>query len=257
MARRYYSERLIDEKRVELIGDEARHLTQVMRGRVGQIVVLFDGSGAEFDAKIQHVARAKVEFTIVGRREVDRESHAQLTLGVALPKGDRQRWLVEKAVELGVRRLIPLRSNRGVAQPAPSVINRLQRAVIAATKQCGRTRLMEVGASQEAAVFFATASQTTTCWIAHPGGQSLAALLDDLPRRPPPYSMAVGPEGGWTDDEVQAAVDSNWRRVDLGPRILRVETAALTLAALATVHHAADHDALDRGSRQNGWPSSR
>ena len=80
-------------------------------------MTLFDGTGWEFEAEVRRTGRAEVELAILSRQEVDREAATALTLGVALPKGDRQKWLVEKATELGVARLVPLTTERAVAQP--------------------------------------------------------------------------------------------------------------------------------------------
>ena len=98
--------------------DEAHHLLHVMRAKAGTRVTLFDGSGWEFEAVVERAGRSEVELAIAGRQEIDREAQIAVTLGVALPKGERQKWLVEKVVELGVARLVPLETARGVAQPA-------------------------------------------------------------------------------------------------------------------------------------------
>jgi len=160
-----------------------------------------------------------------------------LTLAVALPKGDRQKWLVEKATELGVTRLIPLVTERGVAQPTEAALERLRRSVIEASKQCGRNRLMEIGAPCAASECFAQASAEAIHIVADPTGESLVA--QSWSRRAgttaTPMIAAVGPEGGFTPEEVAAAQVAGWRLVSLGSRVLRVETAAIALAAWAAL----------------------
>ncbi len=146
MSDRYFVESPITSDRAVLSGAEAHHLLHVMRADPGTQVTLFDGSGWEFQSEVRRAGRAEVELAILARQEVDREAACHLTLGVALPKGDRQKWLVEKATELGVARLVPLETERSVAQPSESTLQRLRRAVIEASKQCGRNRLMEVAA---------------------------------------------------------------------------------------------------------------
>jgi 16S rRNA (uracil1498-N3)-methyltransferase len=212
--------------RVLLSGDEARHLAGVMRAREGDAVTLFDGSGCEFAARIVKLGKQAVDLEIVARHEISRELDRPLTLGVALPKGDRQKWLVEKATELGVTRLVPLVTERGVAQPVEAALERLRRSVIEASKQCGRNRLLEIGAPQSLAEFAATAPANALRLIAHPGGAESASLA-----KGEEMWAAVGPEGGFTDDEVAAAEQTLWQRVSLGRAILRVETAAMALAA--------------------------
>ena len=140
MARRCYSETPIDGDQATLDGSEAHHLLHVLRAAPGMSVTLFDGSGCEFDAEVTACKRSTVELAITERREVDRELPQPLVLGVALPKGDRQRWIIEKSVELGVTRLVPLITERSEKQGG----DKLGRYVIEASKQCGRNRLMEI-----------------------------------------------------------------------------------------------------------------
>ena len=231
MSERYHVETPISADRVVLAGGEAHHLIHVMRARPGSRVVLFDGSGAEFPARVERTGRTNVELAVLAREEIDRELPLDVTLGVALPKGDRQRWLVEKATELGVRRLVPLRSARSVAQPRQQVLNRLRRGVIEASKQCGRNRLMEIAEPRAWAQFVADTRQWSYCVLAHPDGSGERA---ELPRVDPSEKvlLAVGPEGGLTDEEVSSAVAAGWQVIDLGPRVLRTETAAIALAAM-------------------------
>ncbi len=117
MSDRYFTDEPITGGSVVLAGAEAHHLIHVMRAAPGHRVTLFNGSGDEFPAVVERVGRAEVELTVLARESVNRELPFELTLGVALPKGERQRWLVEKAVELGVTRIVPLRTCRAVAQP--------------------------------------------------------------------------------------------------------------------------------------------
>jgi 16S rRNA (uracil1498-N3)-methyltransferase len=227
MADRYFTDEPISPGRVTLAGPEAHHLIHVMRAAPGTRVVLFDGHGAEFPAVVQQVGRSQVELSVVSREEVDRELPIDVTLGVALPKGDRQKWLVEKAVELGVTRIVPLRTDRGVAQPVEQALLRLRRSVIEASKQCGRNRLLQIHEPQSWSDLVEQTANVPCRLLAHPHSDSFAG--GELPDR---VLLAIGPEGGFTGEEVALAIAAGWHTVDLGPRILRVETAALTLAAL-------------------------
>lgn len=223
MADRYFSDQPLTGSTALLAGSEAHHLLHVMRAAPGMAVVLFDGRGGQYDAEVTRCSRAEVEFALGPHRDIERELPFALTLAVALPKGDRQRWLVEKAVELGVSRLLPLRSDRterAAAEPAA----KLTRYVIEASKQCGRNRLMEIGTPVEWSSLVQEAGQHRL--VAHPGGWPLAEVA--MP--PTDCLAAVGPEGGFTDEEIAAASANGWQTVDLGARILRVETAALALA---------------------------
>lgn len=236
MADRYFSEIPVTADTVLLEQAEAHHLLHVMRAKVGQQVVIFDGSGCEFAARINKLSRSSVELAVLSREAVDRELKIPVTLGVALPKGDRQKWLVEKLTELGVHRLVPLETTRGVAQPVSSALERLTRNVIEASKQCGRNLLLHLDSPQSAASFFSAGAtgQNVLRWIAHPDGSRIGGEME-LARGHgglQNISLAVGPEGGFTDEEVSLAISAGWKCVSLGNRILRIETAAVALAAL-------------------------
>jgi 16S rRNA (uracil1498-N3)-methyltransferase len=159
----------------------------------------------------------------------------RVTLGVSLPKGDRQRWLIEKLVELGVSDFVPLVTARGVAQPTGGTLERLRRGVIEAAKQCGRNRLMQIAEPQAFNDFLRSTPAEAARLFAHP--QSAIAVGDwvrsTLTVSGAGVACAVGPEGGFTDEEVAQAQTSGWMSVDLGAAILRVETAAAVLATAA------------------------
>jgi 16S rRNA (uracil1498-N3)-methyltransferase len=217
-----------------LMGAEAHHLAHVMRAKPGTEVKLFDGSWVEYLARIERIGRGEVRLSVLSREAIDRELPYRLTLAVSLPKGDRQRWLIEKAVELGVTELVPLRTARSVAQPVEQVRARLRRHVVEASKQCGRNRLMEIADPADWLAFVAATRDVPLRWLAHPGSPAIRPAGRQPPTGGPPdrpICLAVGPEGGWTPEEVAAAVDAGWRCVGLGARILRIETAAVYLIA--------------------------
>jgi 16S rRNA (uracil1498-N3)-methyltransferase len=237
MPGRYFVESPITGDSIALVGAEAHHLAHVMRARVGDSVTLFDGSGWEFRAEIQRIAKQSVQLAIIARESIDRELPIAIHLSVALPKGDRQAWLVEKAVELGVSSLTPLRTERGVAQPVDKVLARLRRGVIEASKQCGRTRLMQIHEPLSWTELVNHNSTATVRWVAHPGGVPATQLLQSLAssrHHLEGTQIAIGPEGGLTDGEILQATTAGWQVVDLGPRILRVETAAVSLTSLVS-----------------------
>jgi 16S rRNA (uracil1498-N3)-methyltransferase len=227
MSERYFVDSPITSDRAVLTGAEAHHLLHVMRAVRGATVTLFDGSGWEFEAVVDSLKRSAVELSITARNEINREAATALTLGVALPKGDRQKWLVEKATELGVARLVPLETARAVAQPSENALDRLRRAVIEASKQCGRNRLMEIAAPLTWDEFLAANNEAACRLVAHPGANKPLSSNEQTT-----IVVAVGPEGGFTADEMTLANSRGWQLIGLGPRTLRVETAALALAAM-------------------------
>jgi 16S rRNA (uracil1498-N3)-methyltransferase len=228
MSRRYFVETPLTDSTVLLSGPEAHHLLHVMRARLGESVTLFDGQGEECEARIERLGRSDVQLAIVSRQAFDRESAIEFVLGVALPKGDRQAFLVEKAVELGVASLVPLITERGVAEPVDKALERLRRQVIEASKQCGRNRLMTIAAPQAWPEFVASPAADTQRLLAH--FVPTARPLSEMPVATR-YLAAIGPEGGFTPAEAELALVAGWAPVSLGPRILRVETAALAIAA--------------------------
>lgn len=137
--------------------------------------MLFDGGGAEFTARVERMGKRDVTLAVLAQHEIDRELSREVTLLAAVPRGDRQKWLVEKAVELGVARLVPLSTERAVVQPEAGAC-RLRRAVIGASKQCRRNRLMHIG--EPATLAAAAAVPATTFATAGRAGRgvSLASL---------------------------------------------------------------------------------
>lgn len=233
MSSRYFVDQPLVPGQLRLRGAEAHHLGRVMRVREGDPVLLFDGQGQEAESSVLAVQRSEVVLQVEQVDSVDRELPFSLVLAVALPRGDRQKWLVEKLVELGVAILVPLVTERGVAQPVPKARERLERTVIEASKQSGRTRLMQVAAPLDVAAWLAQEANSAIRWIAHPGGDSEPITLDDgIELAGTRAAVMVGPEGGFTEAELAAAAAEGWQRIHLGDRILRIETAAMAVAAL-------------------------
>lgn len=223
MADRFFAPELPAAGSVALTGDEARHLARVARREVGDLVEVFDGQGRGFVACIELIERDRVVLAL-GSAILDRRASLDLSLLVAVPKGDRIDWLVEKATELGVTRLVPLKTERSVVDPRAAKIERLRRAVIEASKQCGRNRLMILDEPTSLSHLLLT-EKSPIRLLADAGGLP--------PSRWPVVSagsrvaLAVGPEGGWTDEERRLAAEYGWIIVGLGPTRLRVETAAI------------------------------
>lgn len=235
MPDRYFSAEPIDDTSVTLAGSEAHHLLHVMRAQPGLELIVFDGQGGEFAAEVVECKRSTVEVQVGERQDIERELPFKLTLAIALPKGDRQRWLLEKCTELGVARIIPLQLARSASKGSKNEKQeKLTRYVIEASKQCGRNRLMEI---TEPTNWVTYLDETTTGrrLLAHPGGKSLSETAEEKSQRDP-VQIAVGPEGGFTDEEVAQATNVGWEMIGLGERILRIETAALALVSRITAY---------------------
>ena len=230
-----------------LSGDEAHHLIRVMRARPGDEFLLFDGKGFEYRAETVEIGRGSVRLKIVEAREICNDPQIEVSAAVALPKGDRQKWLIEKLTELGVRRFIPLEVERADIKVDGGVLARLRRQVVEASKQCGRSRFMEIlppmPRREAAAACEKESSDAPLCVLAHPisdGAFGQKSFLDFLRQgfRGGNWTgakhifLAIGPVGGFSDGEVWEAVDDGWPILDLGKEVYRVETAAITAAAL-------------------------
>jgi 16S rRNA U1498 N3-methylase RsmE len=162
--------------RAVLVGDEARHLARVMRCTVGDEVVVFDGSGTSWRARVASIGRDEVGLDLGEAVTGPRPARVPLTLAVALPKGERQKWLVEKLTELGVERLVPLSTTRGVAEATPAAVERLSRGVIEACKQCGRDALMQIGGPKGVAEVVGDAGSGTVLLVADRDGVPLEEI---------------------------------------------------------------------------------
>ena len=234
MPHRFYIEGSLTADVLLLEGSEAHHLLHVLRLRVGDTVEVFNGTGAEADAVITNTTRKTVEVKVTARRKSQANSQIPVVLATAVPKGDRFRWLVEKAAELGVSRLVPLITERSSVDPGENRLKKLQQTIIAAAKQSGQTRLMELVPLQKWDEFLDEVSQTDQhLMIADPSGSRLA-LWDSASSETAAKSVVllIGPEGGFTAEEVQAALDKGAIPVKLNEAILRIETAAILFAGL-------------------------
>jgi 16S rRNA (uracil1498-N3)-methyltransferase len=209
--------------RVDLDGGQANYLGNVMRLGEGAELLVFDGSSGEWLARISEAGKKRMALT-VERRTREPEAIPDVWLVFAPVKRTQTDWLVEKATELGVAKLIPVITHRTIAERVK--LERLGSIAIEAAEQCGRTRLPTIDVPVSLAQFLKQADRAI--YFADEGGGQPAATAF----KPGPAVILTGPEGGFTDDE-RAAIRgvSNAIPVSLGPRILRAETAAL--AALA------------------------
>lgn len=219
---------------VELDGSEAHHLLHVLRAKVGDRVGLFNGEGAESIAELVSHRKRSVELRITDCWTTPAEPN-EFILATALPKGDRARWLVEKATELGVTRIIPLRTTRSVVEPGEGTRDKLMQAAIAACKQCGRSHLPRLDALTTFSDLlreFSSPSPTRILLLANPlAERTIGELFATIGDRVSTTIALIGPEGGFTAEEQTAAIAAGAMSVRLGTHILRIETAALAISA--------------------------
>jgi 16S rRNA (uracil1498-N3)-methyltransferase len=230
MSDRFYTPDALGPGEYVLAGPEAHHLATVRRFGPGDRITLFNGDGYDYPAEVVATDRKRIVLTVFPPVTVDRELPFRLEVAVAMPKGDRGDFLVEKLTELGVTRLIPLSTARTVVHPKDSRLEKYQHAVIEASKQCGRNRLMTVAPLTRWSELVRSADLPPVRVILHPPEPDVVVRkLMDVVRG---GVVTVGPEGGFTPEEVASAEGAGWIRVSLGPRVLRVETAAIAAAAV-------------------------
>jgi 16S rRNA (uracil1498-N3)-methyltransferase len=219
---------------VDLPAEAAHHATKVLRLDEGDGVILFDGRGGEWFGTLRRVGKA-MAVALQTFDEEDRQAPISITLAQGLPAADKMDWIVQKSVELGVARIVPVACRRSVVRLSGERMERRvahwQAVAIAACEQSRRNRVPEVAPLLDLPQFVgAAAGDNCLRLILAPGaGQRLAAL----PKPAGPVILLIGPEGGFEDGELAAAASGGFQAVSLGPRVLRTETAGL--AALATM----------------------
>jgi 16S rRNA (uracil1498-N3)-methyltransferase len=219
-----------------LRGDEAKHILQVMRMKIGDRVLLFDNSHQEFQARIASITGDQVHFEILDRQATTRESPLQVTLGLPIIRPQPFEWILQKGTELGVFAFRPFYSSysrRNFEKAGmESRMKRWKRIIVEADKQCERNILPELFPAVSFTGLLDESNQTLKL-LPYEGESS--RTLKELERQP--FSSGtvlalIGPEGGFHKEEVHQAQAKGFVPISLGPRILRSETAALALICL-------------------------
>jgi 16S rRNA (uracil1498-N3)-methyltransferase len=235
--RRFYSKpSSFTETSVRLDADEAHHLTRVLRIGLGARVFVFDGEGLEYECEVARVAKHEVDLNLLRRLDDVVESPLRLTLAQALIKGDKFDWVIQKATELGVTRIVPLVTEHSdikrAEERASQRTERWRRVSLEALKQCGRRRLVEICEPAPFNDFCGYVDQDARLIFSERGGESIAGVSAKL-RDVNQLSLCVASEGGWSERELLKAASCGFTAVNLGARILRTETAAIAAVSLA------------------------
>jgi 16S rRNA (uracil1498-N3)-methyltransferase len=226
-----------NQQMVVLSSEEARHLKDVLRLRAGDECFVFDGKGKEFRCSVAVQSRDVTQLDILEKVDPpSSESPLSITLAVALLKGEKFDLVVQKATELGVTEIVPVATGHADIQlrdkgDAAKRLMRWQRIALEAAKQSGRAVVPVVAEPKDIGVLIETAKPSFRIMFSEKSGKQLnaissAASADDS------VLVLVGPEGGWADEEVALALESNWQVVTLGGRTLRAETAAIVAVTL-------------------------
>jgi len=216
-----------------LTGGTAGHLTRVLRLRPKAALILFNGRGGEYAASIERVQRSEVTVAVGAHESIERESPFPLTLAQGVSRGERMDLVVQKATELGVARLVPVLTERSIVRLDEEQSDRKSshwRAVaIAACEQCGRNRLPEVALPMQLREFLRQPAEDSVRLLLSP---SATRRIEDVPRPASGVTVLIGPEGGLSDAEQEDALAAGFTAVNLGPRVLRTETAAIAALTL-------------------------
>ena len=216
---------------VVLADEAAHHISRVLRLRLGNPLILFDGRGGEYDAEISKVNKRNIEVHINQYQEVDNEPQLHITLAQGISRGQKMDFILQKAVELGVDRIIPVMTEYGNVrldeERQQKKIKHWNGVIISACEQCGRNKIPEIVAPlsfDECLGIDAGTDRGMTKIVLHPG---TGGRLSKLAKAEGGIMLLVGPEGGFSDDEIEKACAADYQIINIGPRILRTETAAL------------------------------
>jgi 16S rRNA (uracil1498-N3)-methyltransferase len=243
--RRFYAPpENIEGSFIRLSADETHHLTHVLRMTPPDQAFVFDGCGCEYRCSFRGVKDNRAQLEIVEALTDVVDSPIEVTLAQALAKSDKFDLIIQKATELGVSRVVPLVTRYADVklddQQTTRRIERWRRISLEAVKQCGRRKLVEITAPRTLREFLGAgglASQThrTLLLFSERGGVAIADALAEM-SNPHAVVAMVGPEGGWSDDELALLNEAGSKAVTLGPRVLRTETAAIV--AITLIQHA-------------------
>ena len=232
MTRIYIDSELAVGEEIELPSAARRHVVQVLRLSEGASITLFNGRGGEYQGVITSQNRRAVSVILEKFSEIERESPLEITLVQGISRGERMDYTIQKAVELGVHRIVPFKSLRtGVRLPPDRIERRLEhwRGVIRhACEQCGRNRVPSLASIQSLDEILAAESFSLGA-VLNPNGMVDISQLEPAPG---PILLVIGPEGGLDDAEIEQLREAGFLNLRLGPRVLRTETAAVTALSI-------------------------
>ncbi|MEP3479842.1 MAG: RsmE family RNA methyltransferase [Fuerstiella sp.] len=210
---------------------EAQHAVKVMRNSVGDEIEVFDGKGGLASAVITEIDRRNVTVCITDLQQVQPPSKSNIVVAAAPPRGERTKWMVEKLTELGASQFIPLETARSVTYPGQGKLSKLESTVVSACKQCRRLHALEI--CQPIALSELLKDPSAIFWLGHPeAGPTVSVAESDHEAK---HVILIGPEGGFTDDEVAEMRHRDARLLTWPDTILRIETAAIM--SLVTVRN--------------------
>lgn len=231
MARRLFFVESVRRGTAEISGDEAHHLTRVLRVEEGQRYEISDNS-ALYLAEVESAHKSRVVFRVLEQLPAPAPP-APVTLAAALIRFERFEWMVEKATELGVATIVPIwteRTEKGLERAAVKRLDRWRKIALESSQQCRRPKLPEI---EEPQAFDDALNLQANQRVRLEEDQGAQPILSTITTQET-AAILVGPEGGWTSNERDRATAAGWQPVSLGPTILRAETAAIVALAITT-----------------------
>ena len=226
----------IDAEIAIITGSEQHHLRNVLRITSGETIRIIDGQGNVYTAEILDTpTNRSASMARIQTHEFQAPLSPTLALFQGLPKNDKMELILQKTTELGVTQIVPLHSEHALQKPSQNRYERWHRVLISATKQCKRAWLPELSEAQQFEASLAQLEKFPRCLLLspHTEGQHIKTVLRKTPN-PNAIALFVGPEGGFSNQEIAAAIESGCVLVTLGRNILRTETAAITAVAVTT-----------------------
>lgn len=210
----------------------AGHVVRVLRLKAGDSLTLFDGRGGEYAGSVASIRRGAVRVQVGAHDPVERESPLAIVLAQGVSRGERMDWVVQKATELGVRSIVPVLTERSVvkldARQASAKRAHWRAIAVSACEQCGRNRVPTIVPPVDMAEWLAALHDSDTRLLLDAGAQRSLGLAHTATA----LTLLIGPEGGFSDAERQAARSAGFDARKLGPRVLRTETAAITALSI-------------------------
>ena len=228
----------VGEKEIRLTGADVNHIRKVLRMREGEEILISDGQGRDFHCRIEAIEEEEVTAQILWVLDGNAELASDITLFQGLPKGDKMEFIIQKCVELGVARIVPVNTKRTIvkldAKKEQARIKRWSGISESAAKQSGRGRIPEVTGVKSFAEALEEAKKLNMCLIPYELARDMAQTREVLSSIKPGMSVGIfiGPEGGFEEEEVEQAEAAGARPITLGRRILRTETAGMAVLAM-------------------------
>ncbi len=237
MTRIILNQEQLQSKKVTITGEQARHLSLVLRVHSGEQVIIFDGQGYKYNCRILRAHKKEVTAEVIDKSPYSAESPISVTLAQGLPKGEKMNLIIQKSTELGVHRIIPLVTGRSQIRHTEK-IERWRKIALSASQQSARDKIPEIDRPVDFREFLSALPQAGGNEEVHGiifaeehKETNLKQVLGSF-HTIQHLTLLIGPEGGFSEEEVSAAAKKGFIEASLGPRILRTETAPITALSI-------------------------